>query len=552
MANETASTPADLALVGGRVVTFDPRTRGAEGVAVRGGRIAAVGTYRQVRDLIGPATQVVDVHGGTVLPGFQDAHVHPDHGGLARMRCDLHEVRGIDNYERAVARYATSHRDVPWILGAGWSLDDFPGGNPSRRTLDAVVPDRPVFLPNRDGHDAWVNTRALQLAGLDAGSPDPPDGRIEREPDGFPAGALHEGAMDLVERHVPPPTPSEVEEALLEAQRYLHSLGVVGWQDAWATEDSLHAYRTLAEDGRLTARVVAAVWWDRHGGVEQVDALLRLRREFTAGRLRTTAVKIMQDGITENFTAAMIDDYLDAEGEPSGRRGLSFVEPSTLAGYVTRLDQEGFQVHVHAIGDRAVREALDAFESAAAANGRRDARHHIAHLQVIHPDDVARFAALGVVPNLQPYWACLDGQMRNLVVPFLGPERTAWQYPFAALHSSGATLAMGSDWPVSTPDPLKEIQVAMTRLPYDEPSQPPFLPGQRLDLDTCLRAFTLGSAFVNHDDDETGSIEPGKLASLAVVGADLFALPAGEVGEAPVVLTLAEGQPVHVGEGISW
>ena len=280
--------------------------------------------------------------------------------------------------------------------------------------------------------------------------------------------------------------------------------------------------------------------------------LLALRARAPRGRFRATSVKIMQDGIAENFTAAMIEPYLDDRGRPGDRRGLSFVGPEALKRHVAALDHEGFQVHIHAIGDRAVREALDAIEAARAANGPNDNRHHIAHIQLVHPQDVTRFARLGVVANAQPYWACLDGQMRELCMPYLGPERVATQYPFAGIRRSGGTLAFGSDWPVSTPDPLKEIQVAVTRVPDGEPEVEPFLPHERLDLTEALDAFTMGTAFVNHLDEETGSIEPGKLADLVVLDRNPFAVDPMSIGETRVLITLVDGQPVHVSEETDW
>ncbi|MFL5798014.1 MAG: amidohydrolase [Actinomycetota bacterium] len=530
---------ADLVLFGARVHT---PAGPSEALAVRSGRIAAVGSRPDVEPLIGTQTEVVDLPGAMVVPGFQDAHVHPPYSGLERLRCDLHDARGAQQYVAVVDAYARSRPDIEWILGGGWALDAFPGGIPHRSLLDAVVPDRPVYLPNRDGHGAWVNSAALRMAGITRDTPDPPDGRVEREDDGEPWGVLHEGAMDLVERIVPPPTPAELEDALLEAQRHLHSLGITAWQDAWVVPETLETYRALAEDGRLTARVAGGLWWERERGLEQVADLVDRRRRGAVGRLRCDTVKIMQDGIAENLTAGMLEPYLG--GKAPDPRGLSFVEPRELEEAVTRLDAEGFQVHFHAIGDRAVRECLDAVEAAGRANGARDARHHIAHLQVVHPDDVPRFAELGVVANVQAYWACLDDQMRDLNLPILGPERSGTQYPFASLVRSGARLAMGSDWSVTTADPLPQIQVAMTRVPEEHPDREPFLPDERLDLATCLDAFTLGSAFVNRLDDLTGTIEVGKLADLAVLDRDLFTLPPEEVGSAGCVLTLVEGEVV--------
>lgn len=536
---------ADLILTGPTVYTSNAAAPLAEAVAVRSGRIAAVGRAVDVETLRGPSTEVIRLEGRTVVPGFQDSHVHPDHGGLVRSRCDLHDVSGRAAYEETIRAYAESHPGAEWILGGGWSLDDFPRGTPHRSVLDVIVPDRPVFLFNRDGHGAWVNSRALELAGIGPDTPDPPDGRIEREEDGSSFGTLHEGAMGLVERLIPPNTALELEEALLEGQRYLHSMGVTAWQDAIVTPETLAAYRRLADRGQLTARVVGSLWWDRERGEEQIEDLVELRGDGTTGLFRPTAVKIMQDGIIENFTAAVLDPYLDASGRPTANRGISFVDAEVMKRSVTKLDALGFQVHVHAIGERAVREALDAFQAAREANGPRDSRHHIAHIQVIHPDDLPRFAELGVVANGQPLWACLDGQMRNLTIPFLGPERSGWQYPFRSLLASGARLAFGSDWPVSTPNPLEEIEVAVTRVPPELRELEVFIPEERLELGQALDAFTIGSAFVNHLDDQTGSIEAGKLADMVVIDRDLFAEDAGPIGEAQVLMTMVKGAPVY-------
>jgi predicted amidohydrolase YtcJ len=544
--------PADLVLAGARVFRLDrsgPDDGGAaDAVAVRDGRIVAVGREREVGGWIGPETRVVRFAGGLVVPGFQDAHIHPDGGGLVMSRCSLHDLPGPKAYVEAVRSYAKARPDVPWILGGGWSLAHFPRGTPHRSLLDDVVPDRPVYLPNRDGHGAWVNTKALEIAALTRDTPDPRDGRIERDEDGTPSGTLHEGAMQLVSRCIPAPSQEELEAALLTAQSHLHSLGITAWQDAHVSPATLAAYLALAERGALTARVTGALWWDRHRGEEQVKEFVEQRATGSAGRFRATAVKIMQDGIPENFTAALLSPYLDTEGRPTTNRGLSFVEPTELNRYVAALDREGFQVHIHAIGDRAVGEALDAFEVALRANGRTDGRHHIAHLQLVHPDDVPRFAKLGVAANAQPFWACLDRQMRDLCLPFLGQERTGWQYPFAGILEAGGRLAMGSDWPVTTPDPLKEIEVAVTRMPHgseQDQEDEPFLPHERLRLDQAVDAFTRGSAYVNHLDETTGSIDVGKLADLAVIDSDLFSLPPREIGEARVVLTLVEGEPVY-------
>ena len=542
----TTDAPADLVLTGGHVHTVDPANPRAEAVAIRGERIVAVGTAREVGELAGPRTRVISLEGRLLTPGFQDAHIHPISAGVDRLQCDLRESRGRDGVLATIRAYVAAHPDDEWIIGSGWSMADFPNGTPRGEDLDRIVRDRPAFFPNRDGHSAWVNARALELAGIDRDTPDPDDGRIERDPDGTPTGCLHEGAANLVLRLVPADGPELRARGLRAAQEYLHALGITAWQDAIVEEKEHEVYRAAHTAGWLTARVELALWWDRERGDEQVDELIERSRTGSFGRVRANSVKLMQDGVLETYTGAMLDPYLGRDGRPSTNRGISFIDPERLPGWVARLDAAGLQPHFHAIGDRAVRECLDAVAAARAANGRTDTRPHIAHIQVIHPDDVPRFAALDVVGNAQPLWACHEGQMDDLTIPFLGPERTTWQYPFRSLLDSGARLAMGSDWGVSTPNPFAEMEVAVTRVyPDSRGTAEPFLPDQALTLAESIRAFTLGSAFVNHLDGETGSIEVGKLADLAVVDRDLFAPDAGPIGDATVLATLVGGSIVH-------
>jgi len=546
---------ADLVFAGGPVLTMDAARSRATAVAVRGERIIAVG-HDEVRDLVGPRTEVVDLAGRALLPGFQDAHVHAVYGGMEMGECDLTGEVSLDGYRERIAGYAAAHPEREWITGGGWSMESFEGGIPDRRLLDAVVPDRPVFLLNRDHHGAWANSRALERAGITAATPDPADGRIEREPDGTPIGMLQEGATVLVARHIPVPGAEEREAGLLRAQARLHALGITGWQDAIlgvfnGQPDPAPTYLALARDGRLTARVNGALWWDRTRGAEQIPELVERRGALRAGRLTADSVKIMQDGIAENRTAAMTVPYKDACGCTGTETGLSFVDPEALRAYVTELDALGFQVHFHALGDRAVREALDAVEAARAAHGYRDTRPHLAHLQVVHPDDVPRFRELGATATIQPLWACHEPQMDRLTIPLLGDGLAARQYPFADLLRAGATLAAGSDWPVSSPDPLEGIHVAVNRVAYGE--TPPgekrevFLPEQRIGLTAALAAYTAGSAYVNHRDD-TGSVRPGALADLALLDRDPYAAPPDEIAATRVLRTYVGGECVYAGD----
>ncbi len=545
---------ADLVFTGGPVFTADTVRSRAHAVAVTGGRITAVG--HDVDDLIGPGTEVVDLRGRMLVPGFQDAHVHPMWGGLDMLRCDLAALHTAGDYLAEIGRYAANHPDDEWVLGGGWTMAAFPGGTPTAAALDAVVPDRPAFLPNRDGHGAWVNSVALRLAGIDRNTPDPADGRIERDADGHPTGTLHEGAMGLVNRLLPEEPAERLTEALLVGQRYLHSFGITAWQDAIVgaygdAGDPAVAYLRAAAEGTLTARVVGALWWDRSAGLEQIPALLERRERYRAGRFAATSIKVMQDGVAENFTAAMLEPYCDGHGHPTDNAGISFVPPEILNEAVPLLDAEGFQVHFHAIGDRAVRQCLDAVEHAIARNGRGDNRHHIAHIQVVHPDDVPRFRQLGVAANMQALWATLEPQMVELTLPFLGKTRSAWQYPFGDLLRAGAVLCAGSDWSVTSPDPMAAIHTAVNRNAapgYEEGAYEPFLPEQAIDLGTALSAYTAGSAWVNHLDATCGTIEVGTYADLAVLDRDPFAGPADQIGATRTLQTFVEGERVYAAD----
>lgn len=556
---------AQLVFAGGPVYTADAsrsamaQARTADGspvtaVAVVGGRIEVVGTGddSRIRELTGPSTEFVDLRGRALLPGFQDAHCHPAFAGVTMIGCNLMGATSLDDALATIAAYGRQHPDREWIAGSGWRMEWFPGGTPDRQTLDAVTGGRPAFLANRDGHGAWVTTRALELAGIDARTADPVDGRIEREADGSPQGTLHEGAANLVGRLLPELTFDERLEGLLLAQQHLHSLGITAWQDAIIGEylgntDPMPVYLAAAASGQLTARVEGALWWDRTRGGEQLPEILDRRERGRGPRFRANTVKIMQDGVAENFTAGMLEPYGDPLGHVHHGSGLSYVDPEALLGYVTELDANGFQVHLHAIGDRAVREALNALEAARNANGSNDHRHHIAHLQVVHPDDVPRFARLGVTANMQALWAAHEPQMDELTIPFIGPERAARQYVFGDLLRAGARLAAGSDWAVSSADPMQAVHVAVNRSAHGATGADaePFLPGQRLELGEALAAYTLGSAYVNHLDEETGSIEPGKLADLVVLDRDPFAGPASDIGGTRAVATYVQGELVY-------
>jgi len=549
---------ADLILIGGRVRTPADPSGFAEGLAVRGGLIQAVGSDADIKDLAGPRTRVVDLRGRLALPAFGDAHVHAISGGLESLRCNMLGLKTRTDCLDTIAAYCATLPAGSWVLGAGWCMEGFPGGTPAAADLDAVTDGRPAFLPNRDHHAAWVNTAALLRAGIDSATPDPVDGRIERYPDGSPTGTLHDGAMRLVAGHVPVASPAELRDGLAAGLSYLHSKGIAHYQDACvgtagelAITDTFGTYLDAAADGTLTASVTGALWWDRHRGPAQVEDLLGRREQASTGQFRATTVKLMLDGVCETFTAAMGTPYLDAGGHPTGHHGNFFIDPEDLTSIVSRLSGEGFQLHFHALGDGAVTAGLDALGALPAAQ-RTAGRHHLAHLQFIKPADMDRFAALGAVANFQPLWAMADPQMLEFTLPFVGPERYEWQYQIGGLARRGTRLAFGSDWPVSSGDPLQEMHVAVNRVlspllgrAGTPECEEPFLPEHAVTIDTAVKAFTEGVAYVNHEEDVTGRLRPGLRADVVVLDQDLFAIPPAEIGNTSAVLTVANGLVVH-------
>jgi predicted amidohydrolase YtcJ len=536
------SERADLVVVGD-VYTVDAARSWAQAVAIRDGRIAAVGTEADVRERF-EATDVLT--GPCVVPGFQDSHIHAAFAGRIRRHVNLDDLHAQPDYLDRVAAHAAAHPDDAWIVGGGWYGPVFGGDGPHRRDLDAVVSDRPIFLMNTDTHAAWVNSRALELAGISAATPDPWDGYYVRDADGSPTGCLQEGtAYTFWAEHVPADTVEDWMASIRVAQAYLHALGVTGWQDAWVQPDLLAAYRGLDDAGELTARVVASLWWDRHGGLDQIEGLLEQRAWATGGNLDAGTIKIMLDGCPESATGSMLAPYEGRFGEEHDR-GIQFVEEGMLTDALVRLDALGFQVHQHALGDRAVRSALDAVEAARIANGWNDNRHHIAHLQLPDPADVPRLRPLGVVANMQPLWGCPDPMIETLTRPRVG-ERADHLYPIGDLVRSGTVLAMGSDWPVSSPNVFEEMQVAVTRqVVGSDPDSPALDATQCITLAEAIAGFTRGSAYVTHDD-EAGTIEEGKRADLLVLDRNPFAGSIHEIADTTVTTAVAAGRVVHGG-----
>jgi predicted amidohydrolase YtcJ len=536
----SAGASADLVFRNGAVYTVDATRRWAEAVAVANGRIVFVGRDADAARWIGARTRVVDLAGRMLLPTFHDSHVHPIDGGMDALEIDLHGLATPAEVLARVRDYAVAHPNAAWVRGSGWELPTFPNANPTKDLLDRIVPDRPVFLYAMDGHSAWVNSKALAIAGVTKDTPDPPHGRIERDAAGEPSGALREDATGLVSRYLPKRTAKDRADGLAQALRIANGFGLTSLQEANASEEDLAAYAAADAKGALTARIVASIHCDTDKGAADVPRLVALRQRYHGRRLRAGGVKIFADGVLETRTAAVLQPYVGF-GDDRGKLNL---EPEAYKALAVALDAQGFQIHVHAIGDRAIRETLDALEAARTANGARDARHHIAHLELIDPADIPRFRSLGVVANFQPFWANGDEYILKLTEPELGPERSRWLYPIRSVHDDGAAIAFGSDWDVSSVNPLDGIEVAIT---HREPSRgpgPPWLPEERIGLPEAIAGYTIGGAYLDFTEHETGSIEAGKAADLIVLDKNLFAIPPDRIHEAKVLWTLLEGKEV--------
>jgi hypothetical protein len=541
---------ADLIFTNGRVYTVDGDRSWAEAVAVRNGEIVYVGDDSGAKKFIAHNTRVVDLRGKMLLPSFQDAHNHFASGGVAYSDCPVFELENKEAVLAEIKKCADADPTSEIIRGEGWTIDQFDGGRPPpKELLDAIDSSRPLVFGDADGHAYWVNTAAFDAYGITRDTPDPEGGKIERNPEtGDLWGTLHEeSAMNLIASQWPAYSDAEIIAGILYAQDHFHSIGITAVQDALVKLKgrdkfrSLPAYQALNNQGELNVRVSASLFWDAKQGMEQIDAFKTARREASKGRLRVNTVKFWADGVVETRTAMLLEPYAD---QPD-TRGLMMVPREQLLEVVPLVDAEGFQVHIHAIGDATVRYGLDAIEGAWRANGRRDARHHLNHVQFVHPDDIARFQLLGVGASFQPYWAYEDIYITEFTRPRVGPERIKWSYPIGSVQRSGATVAFSSDWTVSSANPFIGIETAMTRVdPLSNEGQP-FLPEEGIELDEAIAAYTINAAYLNAIDDKTGSVEVGKFADLVVISQDLFKIPTQDISDTQILLTLLEGEVMY-------
>jgi len=528
---------ADTIFVNAVVWTADPARPRAEALATGGERILAVGSREEVLAHRGSGTHVLDLGGALVVPGFTDSHIHL----LSPETAELDDATTLDEIQSRVSDWARDHPESAWVRGRGWTWTAFPDSKPHRRHLDAVVPDRPVLLGDRDGHTALANSAALRLAGIDRSTPDPRNGRLDRDPDGEPTGVLKEAAVDLVADLVPPPGPEERYRTLLRRLDQAAAEGLTAVHNASPID--LDAYRRARDEGRLKLRVYAALPF-RADLSEEEMARYRELRDGSGPRLRFGSVKGMLDGTIDAQTAALLEPYAG-----SADAGIPMWSQADLDRAAARFDREGFQIWLHAIGDRAVRMALDAFEHAASENGPRDRRHRVEHAELVHPDDLPRFAAAGVVASTQPIFANPDQNVLENFSVVLGAERASRADAFRLFDAAGARQVFGSDFPVFTLSVRRGLYAAVTRTTPAGTPEGGWYPGNRIDVQSALRHYTVDAAWGGFEEDERGRLAPGLLADLVVLSQDLTRPPARRILDAEVLLTLVGGEVTHRDEG---
>jgi predicted amidohydrolase YtcJ len=546
------SQSADVIVTNARIYTVNPHQKWAEAIAVRGDKIIAVGDRQQIEALRGPTTKVIDAGQRLLLPGFTDCHIHFMDGSLGLTRVDLNGATTVAEIQKRVKAYADAHPAQPpaqpndaWIQGMGWTYPTFaPSGLPNRKTLDDVVPDRPVYLIAFDGHSSWANSKALAMAGIDRNTPDPLNGKIVRDENGDATGALKEAAGDLVGSKTPVPTRAERLGALRKGIHEANRVGLTRVHSAGQDFEYLDLYNELRTRGELTLRFYVAYFLDPPGLTPQSDALIdNARRQYNSNDdwIAGGVVKTMLDGVVEAHTAAMLEPYTD---DPT-QSGKLFWDPDKYKATVANLDARGLQIFTHAIGDRAVRLALDAYQNAAAVNHTKDARPRIEHIETITAVDVDRFGKLGVIASMQPLHSYPDDDTLGIWARNIGPERASRAWVWRSIQAKGGALAFGSDWPVVTLNPWPGVQTALTRQTSEGNPPGGFIPQQRLSLDDTIRGYTLGAAFAGRREKTEGSLEPGKLADFILLDRDLFKIEPSEIDKTEVLITVVGGKVVY-------
>ena len=533
-----AQTFADLVLLNGKIWTVNPAQPEVEAVACLNGRIAATGSTADIRKWAGPRTRVIDLKGGRAVPGFNDAHVHFLKGGQNLAGVQLRPARSQQDYRARIAAFAARTPKGRWITGGDWDHENWsPARLPTRQLIDDVTGEHPVFVQRLDGHMGLANAVALKLAGITRASTDPPGGAIVRASSGEPTGILKDAAMDAVFKVIPAASEAEMAEAVHAAMQYAARNGVTSVQDMSASAGVLRVYQKLLQAGELTVRISG----HQPLGAWKPLAAVGVTAGFGGEKLKIGGLKGFSDGSLGSTTALLFAPYLD-EPSTSGLASDELLARDQMRANITNADQAGLQVAIHAIGDKANHEVLNLYEEAARVNGPRDRRFRIEHAQHLTKEDIARFGRLGVIASMQPYHCIDDGRWAEKRI---GPERAKGTYAFRSLIDAGAILAFGSDWFVAPMDPLMGIYAAVTRSTLDDKRPGGWVPEQKISVAEAVRAFTLGSAYASFDEKIKGSIEPGKVADIAVLSDDIFTIAPAGIANSRVKLTVFDGRVVY-------
>lgn len=533
---------ADLVFFSGHIHTMDSALPEAEALAIRDGVILAVGSNLEIARTVGPQTQRIDLGGRMVLPGFIDSHIHFLEGSLALEQLNLDGAYSLAEIQQRLRDYVRAHPGQGWILGRGWLYSAFaPSGLPHKKYIDEIVADRPVLLEAYDGHTVWVNSRALQLSGITSKTADPRDGTVVRDEQGKPTGALKEGAQALVRKAIPEPSRAEKLRALRQGLAEANRFGLTSVVNASSSPGELELYQELERRGELTLRTYTAL--NLRPGItrKELDQFERVRRRYRSPWVRAGLIKGFVDGVIESHTAAMLEPYAD---DPTQRGALNYL-PEELTRLVRELDQRDFQVMLHAIGDRGVRVALDAYQATLQSNGKRDRRFRLEHIETISPADIPRLGQLGVVASFQPYHCYPEPNLENVWARNVGPQRLTWAFAWRDVSQAGARLAFGSDWPVVTVSPLVGMQNAVTR--QDNEGQPAggWVGHQKVTLEEALAAYTINGAYAQFQERLQGSLKPSKWADLVVLSRNLFEVPSQKIHTVEVLMTVVNGKIVH-------
>ena len=543
-----AAEPADTIITNAKVYTVNPQQKWAEAIAVRADKIIFVGDAKSADSYKGPSTKVIDAKGKLVLPGFTDCHVHFMSGSLGLTQVDLNGANTIEEIQKRVKDYAAAHPTLPWITGMGWQYPTFgPTALPNKKILDDVMADRPVYLVAYDGHSSWANSKALSMAGVDRNTPDPPNGRIVRDANGDATGALKEAAGDLVERLMPKPTREERLTALRKGLHEANRLGVVRVHSAGGDFEYLDLYDELRKNGELTVRQYIAYFLDPPElKPEAIEKIEQARKKYNDEWISGGAVKTMLDGVVEAHTAAMLGTYAD----DTSQSGKLFWDPDKYKQAIAELDKRGLQIFTHAIGDRAVRLAFDAYENAQKTNHSTDDRPRIEHIETITAEDIPRFGKLGVIASFQPLHTDPNEDTLKVWAVAAGPDRVSRAWPWRSVETTGGKLAFGSDWPVVTISPWPGLQNALTRQTAEGEPAGGWVPKERINIEDAVRGYTLGAAFAGRREKTEGSLETGKLADLIILSKNVFTIEPPDILNEEVLVTMVGGKVVY--ESPNW